>query len=455
MFLIEWARINFVPTKAGRTSSSDATHLEAICQCQVLLKKSSKTLQPGNVYWVSLSCAGDFEIFPCQPRAHKSLFWAEARSTFAKSKTKVRAVDKNRWTIADFIPVEDFQVQVWSKFRKRSIPFPLRLSSYGPGMPPRLYSALYESILADDFLFVRSLLHFSVVPVRNAQPLVEAFLNIFAHAQKVNALIIVLCGLAFEEREIGPTDMLRGDSHLTNLLKVFIARYASDYISRFIGKIVEFVDRQGDLEPSVQSQELKEKTGKLLFYVINLFLRRQTSIPIELRHFASVIRAMSASKFNDKYAAFNAMSALFYLRFLAPIFQDLQGVFPRIRFSRRPEETLQPFFLLLQVPFNGIVFKRRYERYASWNPALVEIFPKIHDFILGIGDLNDEDPYYPSPGHDVMVDSLELVMKTVAEVHQKFHARYEALTADEGVTPAGWALSCFLIGFFKNTVHDQ
>jgi hypothetical protein len=203
-------------------------------------------------------------------------------------------------------------------------PFPIRLTVHNRTLPPALYSAVYEALTADDLLVVRSLMHYTVAKVSEGVPLAEALLDIFAQAGRVNQLVLGLVGAEFDVSAEDIAMSLRSNTHLTNLFKVFATRYGAPYKEKVIQKIINFVVAAGDLRLKYadQPEALRHKTQKLLFSSLDVILRSGKHIAPQIRHLASVIKAVTGCRFNSKRATFNALSSFFYLRFISVPFAN-------------------------------------------------------------------------------------------------------------------------------------
>jgi hypothetical protein len=274
----------------------------------------------------------------------------------------LRALDTNRRPMYDhFVPVEDEQIEIWHRqFHGETIPFIERLTSRNKWLPEILYRAMYDAVTSDDLLFARTLMHPSVTKVADGIPLAEALLDIFTHCRKVNGFLLAIVASEFDSEVVDPTKILRANSHLTNLFKIFVDRYTEEYRAKVIAKLSSFIIAAGDLKlkAEVQPPDLKRKTQKTIFACLNVIKRSGRFISAEIRHLASVLKAIVACRFNNKQITFCALSGFFYLRFLSIFLANPQ---------RPDEETdlLFPFAQLLQVPFNGNLYGGKHAQYMA------------------------------------------------------------------------------------------
>jgi hypothetical protein len=148
----------------------------------------------------------------------------------------VNLVNGSAWEIE---PIEETQVAEWANFRHTNpaIPLPPDVFCNSEEFPATVCESLLWQIVGDDTLLLRALMHFSVTRVAESQPLAKALLEIFAHVGRLNALIVTLCGLDFDNRSLEPQAVLRLNSHLTNFFKAVAVSFGGRYRQKVISKL--------------------------------------------------------------------------------------------------------------------------------------------------------------------------------------------------------------------------
>jgi hypothetical protein len=390
--------------------------------------------------------------------------------SIVKQKKGLRVRDGNGDPVADLDTDDPADMEILvNALDKPTVALPYRIKTRPGLIPDSFFQPFYDAITADDMLIVRTLTHPSVSRVVDGGVLAEALLDIFAHARRVGPLLFALCGSEFEsDNADGDTALLRENSHLTCMFKVFFTRYGGEYASKVIAKLAQYIDSQGKLQlkNAVQPQHLKDRTAKAVFTVIDALLSTQSLIPLEIRHFAAVLKSVVGVRFNTGSEAFKALSAFFLVRFVIAAVGDKDKCGCALVNSEN--DGVGPFARLLQMPFTGSVFSGRYGSCIGMNHHLVTVFPKLLNFVQALADLPGEDapaPVYPVPSDQRLNQALDTVLGCIYNLspggtssnHKKFLARYTELTrlGKDNVPITGWMISTYLMSFFKAVRFDD
>ena len=168
----------------------------------------------------------------------------------SRSKKSIRIFANGEMRVRIY-PINPEQVNLWTD---NSTPFPLYITSIFHPLPPCILPALYNAIIADDMLIARCLTHFSVTKVLEGITLANSLLDIFAYAGKVQNLLLMLVVEEFENDSLTHTTVLRTNSHLTCMFKVFYQRYGRYYYDNFLHKVVKYIISKGDINLSKPDQ---------------------------------------------------------------------------------------------------------------------------------------------------------------------------------------------------------
>jgi hypothetical protein len=444
--VIHWARDQFCsPTWPMRPSTENSV-LKLACVCRL---QSSANARKEQLFWATVDASDRLEVCQIAPRDMAPTCTCKVSSISRSENGKMlNVLDSGRRQMGALVPTDPRQIDIWLRTMSgQAPPFPIRLTVHNRRLPPALYRAVYEALIADDLLVVRSLTHYTVARVSEGFPLAEALLDIFSHAGRVNQLVLGMVGAEFDVSAQDISTSLRSNTHLTNLFKVFAVRYGKRYKEKVIQKIINFVMAAGDLRLKYadQPEALRHKTRKLVFSCLDVILRSGNHIAPQIRHLASVIRAVTGCRFNSKQATFNALSSFFYLRFISVPFADS---------VKTGNLELFAFAQLLQVPFSASLFGEKVPAYASWNHHLCTVFPNVINFMMSIAEL-DQVPEYKLPSNEGLEKALDIVMDVMLRNCEPFAERYQTLlNGGEGPPTVGWGIGAFLISFFKDSVAD-
>ncbi|KAH0795331.1 GTPase-activator protein [Histomonas meleagridis] len=445
--VIHWCSRVLAPDNWCGESSKKNSHLKAICLCH----RTRKVFTENKLFWATINTSNHFELYRIENNNLVLHTKGEANSiTIAKGGKIIEIHSSNGEIIKRITPVDDSACTFWpDALLPTAQPFPLMFGSSSRPFPDNGILSLYEALLADDLLVVKSLLQNDVSLVAKSLPLAEALLNVFAHAGKVNQLLTVLTSIDFENALA--STIVRNNSHLTNMFKVFFKRYGQQYYQIFLKKAVQFIEKAGDMNTASV-----EHISSVIFTILRYIYSSEIGISPQIRHFASILKSFSAVKLNSKQASYNSLSGFFCLRFLTSILADPIQFDSNYEIKTEQIKVLIPFSQLLQTPLNLNLFSGKFDSFAHNNNLLIKhFFPRIVKFVFSIADLPSEPPKYEVPTPEVLRQSLELIMEHLGNVHLKFGQKYKQFAEKSSeFTNIGWNIGAFLMSFFKENLRS-
>ena len=451
--VVWWVITSLAPDTWHRNQSSVRSSVIK-CACQVTIPKRKGDfwilLDMNNRFYVQTTGSGD---------EMATVMCGKVSAVEVEEKQKaVKLTDREGEVVLKFVPKEPEQVAIWKTIlTKDPVPFPMRLTSDMDGQTPsQLLPALYEVLTSDDMLVLRALTHYSVVKVAEGVPLQFALVDIFSYAGKMNQFLVTMVGNEFNGESLLPTSVLRGNSHLTCLSKVWNERFGKDYVASVIHKMIEFVEGYGDLGLNNLETCNEKAAKKILLTCLKAVINSQEHVSPEMRHLASVLKSVSGCRFNTKQASFNTISGYFFLRFVTALFTCPEGFDKSIKLNDETTRQLTQFSPVLQTPFNLISYGGKYNKFSSWNRFIQKrIFPDLVDFAFSIAEI-DEVPEYPAPNVERLEKALKTVLHFISISRDKFSKRYNELLNENAdiVQPVGWNIGAFLQSLFKNNIAD-
>ena len=450
-----WLITSFAPDTWPRVTCLRNSVIKAACQATLAQKKKGDfwiLLDMHNRCYVQTTSSGE---------EMATVMSGRVSDVGVEEKHKiVKLFDPDGEVFLRFTPKEPAQLEVWKTIlhtSKEPVPFPMRLTSNMDGqIPSQIVPALYEALTADDMLVVRTLTHYSVVKVAEGVPLQFALLDIFSYAGKMNQFLVTMVGNEFNNEALLPASVLRVNSHLTCLFKVWNERFGKEFVSEVIQKMIDFVDGFGDIGLSDLETCDEHAAKKILFTCVRAVLNSHEHVSPEMRHLASVLKSVSGCKFNTKQASFNTLSGYFFLRFVTALFACPEGFDKALKLNDELTKVVKVFSPILQIPFNLISYGGKYKRFSSWNKYIQRnIFPDLVNFAFSIAEI-DEVPEYPAPSPERLEKSLKTVLHFMSEAKEKFSKRFKELLNERAdlVQPVGWNIGAFVQSLFKNNIAD-
>jgi hypothetical protein len=341
----------------------------------------------------------------------------------------------------DLEPLEPSDARRWgnSYCREETRPIPLDLFFQRYAIPDSFYFSFYQQLVSDDFLLLQAILDPQTFRVNESMDLAEALLDVFSYAGKVNLLLTVLCAIDFSQGVASSSLVVRRNSQLSNMFKVFISRFGGEYIETVIAKVRSYVLQCGDCHGKIRKQQ------KMVVTALKIIMRSGEQIPLQIRHFASVMRVMASYQFNQLQAVVTSISGYFSLRFFTRIMIENVGG------PRRSRDLLVSFAQILQVPLNFALYHGNHAAFAGLHHHLIKhIFPELIKFMLSVADL-DRVPTYPPPKRDVIQRSLGVIVSAVVKNREAVVRKYnQNKTNPETRNPVQCAFGAFLMSFFDS-----
>jgi hypothetical protein len=449
--LIKWISVNMVPENVKSFSSFKSSFIKACCLCH----RKRKMFKDDTIFWAVLDVHNHFTLYNTtgdQLTVHMEADIGSIR--LSHSGKTVKLFDKTGVRVKRIIPLEPSQNELWAKVMNLStLPkLPLFFTSSISPIPDLLLFAINEALLSPDQVVVRALTHFQVSKVSRSVDLAEALFDIFAYAGKVNDLITVMAANEFSAPELSENTVLRGNSHLTNMFKIFFKRFGMKYYESFLKRIVLYIDSKGDLDLKKPAEVNSQKAQTMVFTVLNRISGSLEHVPQEIRHFASVLKQAASIRFNKKQATYNTLSGFFYLRFVSSILSNPLETDPNLELKNQWLKVMVPAAQLLMTPFNLIQMSGKYDVFTSWNKTLSKkIFPKLIDFVFSVA-VCEEAPVYTPPSKERLREALQVVWNKIGESNGEFVNMYVKLAKDLPCTSLGANFANFLTGYFNQNI---
>ena len=451
--IMKWMTQYCIPSSSKHNNDWKSSILKACCLCH----RKRKLFKEERLFWAVLDVRNHFQLFVID-NGNLSLHMEcdPAFIALSRSGKTVKLFDKSGEVLKRFIPIDPSQNALWGDilqpFGAQVIPprLPLFFSSSAEQIPEIMLLALNEAILSDDMLVVKALIHFSVSKISAGTGLTEALFNIFTYAGKLNQLLDCLAASEFEVPDLKTDNVLRGNSQLSNMFKVFFNKYGKTYYDNFLKRIVLYIDSKGDLKLKTPVEADSQKAKIMVFTVLKRIAGSLEHVPIQLKHFAWILQNYASVRFNSKQATYSTLSGYFLLRFISKVISNPKDIDPEIQLQNRWDQVLIPAAQLLTMPFNLLEMSGKYEVFNSWNSKLKKkIYPKFINFVFSLAVI-DKAPVYPPPSKDTLRDSLKVVFQTIGESKEQFSTKYkEYQTSRTFASPIGWNFAVFIASYFE------
>ena len=436
---------------AGDYASMENSILAAISLC----KLKGKTKKGCKSYWAMIDKEGEFTLTKIE---ETSLECARSVKIDSISVDKgIVTVSRGPTKVSQFVPVDEGKALLWSRALARDKnQFPLMFGSIERPLPGELLCSFYEAVTSTDMIVAKVLVSYEVTKVTaEGYPAMDALLDVFAYAGKVNQLLQVLVGYEMGKPEVTNNTVLRTNCNLTNMFKVFFARYGKGYYEKVIKRAILHVDKHTDVHWTNPEGSL-DKAFSIVLAVMKLILESGPLVPPQLRHMASVLKHMTALRFNDKQATYNALSGFFLLRFVNGMIVDQRQVDPGFQPKSDLRDSLVPFTQVMQYIFNLIPFYGKMEMLEPWNDKLIKhVFPKLMSWVMTMAEYQ-EDAVYDPPDESRLTAALEMLIGVVSRSQKNFERIYrQSAAVQHEWTVSGWSFSTFLASHFKQNENNR
>ena len=454
--LLRWVVHVMVPERWHDCDSIYGGNTRAICLCHMKRKwkwKRKKTL------WAEMDNSGFFTLYLLKNGKIMTDFQCKADGMgISTKKRRVSIVDENGVNIKSFEPIDSWQGQLWTGLEHltKGTPAPFFMAtSVGMELLPSFLPAVYQAITANDMFVLRTLVHFSVTKLADSFEVCNALIDIFAHAGKMTQLLFCLADSEFSMPTLTTSTILRSNSNLSSTIKLFFERFASRYTTNVLLKLAKYIDGCEGLSLIQPQNSVEEKVRPVIFTVLKHILRSGSEIPPEIRHIASILRSCATARFNEKLATYSTLSGFFNLRYICPFLADPAQYTSEFKSSRDVKEALLPFSNLLMQIFNRKLMTGRYEVFSNWNTKLSQqYFPDLMNFVLSIGDCEDE-VVYQAPSEDQLRVALLRIVKQMSISHEAFFKVYnEVANSSDYEAVVKWELYAFFNHFFSDNIEE-
>ena len=457
--LVRWASEMIVPEDWHDRDSFKGDETRAICLCH----RKRKVRKEKRYFWAELDKYGEFTLWLSengQISNHFSCHLCGAK--VSKDGMTVTVLDRKGHKLKRFEPIDLWQGQLWASLDgddvTKGTPAAMFLATtIERPLLPSFLPAVYFAVTANDMFVLRTLLHHSVTKMVDAMEMCEALLDIFMHAGKMTQLLLCMAGTEFDSKSLTPQTILRSNSILTTMMKLFILKFGGRYTENVLVRLANYIIERGDLKLGDPANAPEEQVRTLTATVLKTILRSGAEIGPEIRHLASIVRSCATSRFNNKQATYCALSGFFNLRYICPFFTNPKTYTTEIGTEDNIlKETLVPFSGLLLHLCNLCPMSGRFEPFATWNPKLSSLyFPDLVNFVLSIGDI-DEQPEYEAPSDGQLREALLRVVAQINKSHDAFVRVYnEIADSSDHAAVVKWNISAFINSYFTDNITDS
>jgi hypothetical protein len=457
--VLMWATATIGDPKLLVKAPPSANHITAL----FLGRKRRRIGRDNHFYWITLTPGGG-HAFQISKGALKPI-WSGPVASFTMKNRKVKLLGDKKQKLKSFSLIDPRQINLWQQSGgslERLPPLPMLLSMVEKPYPDDLLQSFYDDITSDDMLFVRALPHAGPGSTeKDGLALASAMLDVFAHAGKVNQLLVALASIDFGSDSVDATNICRENSSLTNMFKVFFQRYGRPYYEQVIRPIIDQIDDLGDLGLLAPKESDSDKIGGIMFGALDAIVAGLPHIRPEIHHMASILKMFSAIRFNTRRATYNTLSLFFFTRYVTAIFANPPTYDEAFKPKSDPRAFLIkitiPFSQMMQTPFNRLTMTKKYEPLQSLNDKLTNVyFAKLSDFLLQVADTPKEPVAYPPPSKEQLNTSLNYILDRAIKSYDQLAAKYsETLANPTRYTPVAWSVGSYFLQFFREGLQPQ
>lgn len=361
----------------------------------------------------------------------------------SSSKNKETVIVKSEaGRICDFTPYDPEVVPLWTHLYKsedeeeeqgdvdHEVPFPYFFTRPDNMIPDIVYTAFYETCTSNDLVVLRTCLELNA-----DYRIVDALLTIALHSRKIHTFFASIVSYIFENDNQSPMDLYVGSSFYRRFIQALFTRFAGEYVSSFLRRLILLIDAHASLDE------------KLFMTVIKYITMSSQYIPIQVRHFASILREYASAKFNSRGFCYLLLGGFFGLDFICPILAHPHQYIENLELKN--PNLVRAISKLLQFVFHGAILP---DQFAAWNKRVIKhVIPTLEEFLFSIGDIADELPAYSAPSQEKTAQAVSAVFYYILCNAKDFRRIYDSnLLETITYTPQiGWNMSCAIGDFFR------
>jgi len=409
----------------------------------------------GRPLWAVLTSDHDFLLYRRSLKEIAQVAQVKA-SGVSFSNNRVIINGQNGEEVAAFEPVDPRIATLWTQvFEKKPPSYVMFLNSFDPVCPSIIYKGYLSSLTSFDGIMIRSLISPGLFP--DMYQLINNLYDVFTYSRQVNHFIGVIVADNFEDPELMIDNVIKHDSPLGNLCKVYFERFGAKYSSIFLPKLISYV---GNHEEDLFSGNDQSSQSEIVFFtVLKYILNSLPFIKREIKHLASFLRAYSLVMNNSQGFVVSVLSQFFGIGYICSVFENPKLYFPSLSIPNIRNVTNISNYL--KVVFSMKLFSN--EPFSKWNMRLEKhVYPKLEEFLISIADIGRISPKYEIPSEDSFLKAITFLMLKNAENHSLFLKAIENIKHSKKKHNSiyCWNLSIAISNFFKhsfdnNEIHES
>lgn len=427
---VMWLGENLIPINWHERNSGKS----GILKLSGLFMKKKSLFKDKKLYWGIVTQDNKFLLYK-----HDNLKKPEINCSFdhADGNGKSLKIWKDsKQMVVKLKPISDETYHAWANpsylinsfFTYESLTF-----------PDQLIDAFESALISSDEYVLRAMLDFDVIQMGEAPSLMFDLFKVFSSNGLVHRFISTVATTEFSSENITEGTVLRRNSHLTFLFKVYYNLFSSDFYNNVLTPIIHKVAETGDLGIKEKDSSKKNIIGDLIDWVLDVYLNSYGQISPQFHHFAAVLQNAVFLVLQSKHSVFNVLSSFMCLRYSNAILADPS----HYKGLNIPEDQLRnisiQFAQLLQSIFNLQLISERYEYLTDINEKIITRYEDIYNFVISIANFNKE-VVYPKFSDSEKRESLINLMICVSKNHKAFNQRYKNLY-DNGTTKSASVLA--------------
>ncbi|KAH0801286.1 GTPase-activator protein [Histomonas meleagridis] len=436
--IVAWIGQSLIPSNLN-SMYSNTSEIVKLCG---IFKRCQGIFKDKKLYWALVTQSNQFYLY-----RHDNLKLVEQapfdHTELSGHDIKVYKTPKESIKLK---PLSDHTTKIWSN-TDTLLPnlFCQEASTY----PPLLVDAFEKALLSSDGFVLLSLLDFDVITMGHGPSLMRDLFNVFSYHGLVHRLVTLVSTNELSTTNVNEDTILRHNSHLTFLFKVYYDLFSTDFHNNILLPIITKIAEAGDLGIREKDTSRVQDILNLLNWVLDKFLSGSQYISPQFHHFASVLRNSVFLVLKTRHAVFNALSMFICSRYTTAILADpanyeVAGV-PK---SRSRNTSIQ-FTQLLQQMFNLQPLSERFDYLSTVNEQIMNRYQEIYNFVVSIANY-DQQVEYPKPTETEKQKSLLNLIGCVAKSSEVFTKRYKEVSENNAkLSAAGFAMSNMFIKMFQ------
>ena len=323
-------------------------------------------------------------------------------------------MQKNREIV--FIPVNQKHIKLWSVVREEKQKFISYMATGGIPYPMQFVIAVYHLLTMPDGLLIKSL----IKSCRFNIEISKAIWSIFRYSERISTLIeTIIVSEMNDVANFSKNSLFSNDSVFTTLYKMITKQSCQYYYTNYLVPLITYIDSE-DLKANKPQKCDKKKLEKVFFNSLKYLLSTVDNIPDEIKFIASIIKNVSAIRFNNRKTTLKFLGHFIYTKvikncLLHNICDDDEKDY-EFKFKSSSETLIN----LLGIAFHFETMTKQKTAFRLLDSRLKYHYSlRLEEFLINASEVRNIPEFGPVPETSQLEKNMSIVIDCIAENNEK------------------------------------